>query len=62
MMLSVLLPVHLKTFSVANNQLSRVLGCNESLLTFRVMTMCSPAKQIFIIVLSGLSQLSEILM
>lgn len=55
-------PVHLKIFNVANNQLSHVLGCNESLVTFRVMTICSPAKLIFIIVLSGLSQLHEILL
>lgn len=53
-------PVHWNLFSIANNQLSHVLSCNESLLTFRVVTICSPAKLIFIIVLLGLSHLGEI--
>lgn len=55
-------PVHLNIFSVANNQLSHVLSCNDSLMTFRVMTICSPAKLIFITVPSGPSQLGEILL
>lgn len=54
-------PVRLNIFGVANNQLSHVLSCNESLLTYRVMTMCFPTKLIFIIVPSALSQLVDML-